>query len=212
MSGKIRFNEGYVGQREVNERLGETLFNDNAHQYDPEQYQFDKITGKRTSKRTPLKRLKAYHRNIIALHLRGMSNRDISTITGINESNISGIINDKLSQEIIQNYIEGVDRELEALAPMAVDAIRGALGSNDANVQLKAADKFFKATGRYAKAEKGGDSAEDVLARALARVAQENASTLREVTRSPSAQLIDGTMRDVTDEGDNAYDETDERG
>lgn len=199
MTKRINFDD-YVGQAEINNRVGEVLFADSPTEgtYDPEQYRFEKIIGRRLKTGAfPLKRLGTVHKNVIALHLRSLSNRDIALITGLNESTISRILNDPLAQEVIQLYLSGIDQELQGLAPMAVDALRSGLSSQDTDTQLKAADKFFKATGRYAKAEKGGESAEDVLARALARVASENASSLRELTRQAPTRMLEGKAQDV---------------
>lgn len=189
--------EGFVGGTEVNVRLGEKLFQEGPiGSYDPEEYRFERIIGVRNKNSTVrLKRLKPVHKTVIALHIRTLSNRDIAIVTGLNESRVSQIINDPLSQEYIRAHIQGMDNELEVLASLAVDAVRTGLQSNDEKVKLIAADRFFKATGRYNKEDSGRETAEDVLARALAHVAQENASALREVTRGPTLRVIEGRAK-----------------
>lgn len=192
--------DGWVGQEEVNNRAGETIETTlpqaERPEFDPDQYRFEKIIGTRLpGGKVPLKRLNVKHRNVIALHLRGLSARDISEITGLSEVTIYKTINDPLSQEIVRGYIEGLDAELEALAPLAVDAVRSGLDAKqEPRVRLLAADRFFKATGRYTSAEQQRESAEDVLARALARVAlereREGGGGLRELRRSAPVEAL----------------------
>lgn len=212
--------DGWVGQEEANRRLGETIETtvpaSKRPQHDPERYRFEKIIGTRTSSgRKPLKRLNAKHRNVIALHLRCLSGRDISEITGFSESTISQILADPLAQEVIGSYVEGINAELEALMPLGVDAVRTGLMDDEPRVRLLAADRLFKATGRYAAAEQRRESAEDVLARALARVALERERSgdgggLRELQRSAPVEalhrprasqlVIEGHVEDVSDD------------
>lgn len=182
----------FVGLEAVNEALGETLFTSTGTgTYDPDEYKFAKIIGKKhPSIQGPLKRLTAAHRTVIALHLRCMSNRDIATITGFSEAHVGNIIRDPSSQRIIEAHINGMEQELEALAPMAIDAVRRGLVDESAKTRLAAADKFFRATGRYASADNNRETAEDVLARALAQVAKDNAGTLRELSRPAPVTIV----------------------
>lgn len=193
--------DGYVGQAAINREMDEVVFPSTQNEaHDPEQYQFEKIIGKRSrSGRKPLKRLTPRHKNIIALHLRCLSHRDIAVVTGMSEVSVAETLKDSLSQEIISVYLGGMEEELQSLAPMAVDALRSGLGAGDIGVRLKAADRFFRVTGRYSKAETSNETAEDVLARALARVAVEQSGQLRELQRRTPGQLIDGRALPVQD-------------
>lgn len=196
--------DGYKGQAAINKALGEVVFStpDN-NEHDPDQYQFDRVIGRRRSNgQIKLKRLSAQHKNVIALHVRCLSNRDIAFITGLTDHHVGMILRDPLSQEIIGSYLGGIDQELSSLAPLAVDAVRAGLEAGDVKIRLHAADRFFKATGKYAKAEAGHETAEDVLARALARVASENASALREIVRVPPVRVIEGISSPVTEDSD----------
>lgn len=161
--------------------------------YNPEDYQFEKIIGKRGSTgELKLKRLKGIHRTIIGYHLRGLSNRDISFITGHTEITISRVLRDPLSQAYINTIIDGAEMELEALAPMAVSAIRDGLEADKSDAtRLKAADRFFRATGRYDRKKDDGETAEDVIARAL-KVMQKQANALDNLSRpDPTARLVE---------------------
>lgn len=203
--------DGYRGQEAINALAGEEIFNDGGGsavtaKYDPEQYQWGKVIGKRLpTGQQKLRKLTARHKNVIALHLRSLSNRDIAFITGLAEGVVGNILRDPLSQEVISNYLEGIEQELLSLTPMAIDALRSGLGDGSVKTRLNAADKFFRATGRYAQSEKAGDTAEDVLARALARVAEDNSATLRQLTRTPPPMTLeqrpDVSDADVSDEG-----------
>lgn len=185
---------GYGRIEDVNERLGETLASTAARRpFDVEQYRWEKALGRRSpSGELGLRKLAPKHKTIIALHLRCLSNRDIATVTGFDEITVGRVLRDPLSQEYIQAHLESMEGELHSLAPMAVDAVRTGLGSSDPKIQLNAVDKFFRATGRYAQAESKRETAEDVIARALARVAIDNAGALREIHRAPSSRMIDG--------------------
>lgn len=169
------------------------LFDDKK--YNSEQYQFEKVIGKRTrTGELKLKRLKGIHRQMIAYHLRGMSGRDIAFVTGFDEVAISRILRDPLSAAYINAVLESSDMELSALAPMAVDAVRSGLESDNEGTRLKAADKFFRATGKYNKTDTAAETAEDVIARALAQVAATQAGILRDLTRpDPISNLVDVT-------------------
>lgn len=162
----------------------------NTPLYTPEQYQYEKIIGKRKADGAmKLKRLKAIHRVMIAHHLRGMSNRDIAFVTGFDEFAIGRVLRDPLSQAYIQEHLSGTEMELAALQPMAVDAVRRGLNSDDDRTALNAADKFFKATGQYAKGETSKDTAEDVIVRALG-IMESQAGAINQLARPNVAERM----------------------
>ncbi|KKL99131.1 hypothetical protein LCGC14_1817440, partial [marine sediment metagenome] len=160
--------------------------------HDPEQYQFEKIIGKRNKAGVPfLRKLRVVHRRMIALHLRGFSNRDIQVMTGHSEMSVGRVLRDPLSQVIIQQYMDGIELELDALMPDAVDALRRGLNSEEARVAIVAADKFFRATGRYARSEDKTETAEDVISRAL-KIAERATGAIQNLTTpDPIAKLIE---------------------
>ncbi len=169
--------------------------------YNTEDYQYEKIIGVRKSTgELKLKRLKGVHRQMIGYHLRGMSNRDIAFVTGFSEIAISRVLRDPLAQAYIQEYLAGTENELASLMPMAVDALRDGLGPKvDPRTRLQAADKYFRATGRYAGGDASKETAEDVIKRAL-EIAQTNSDTVREITRAgQTARVIDGAFKQVED-------------
>ena len=60
-------------------------------------------------------------------------------------------INDPLAKKVIDHFITGVENDLEALLPLAVDAVRSGLNSGSDDTKLKAVDKFTKLSGRDEK-------------------------------------------------------------
>lgn len=134
-----------------------------------------------------LMRLRPIHRRIILLHLMGLSQLDIVSITGHSSGAISRILRDPLSRPYMDAHISMTNQELESLLGLAVDAVRTGLMSDSETTRLKASDHFFKATGRYGEAAKSAESAEDVIGRALAAMAASNMATASAVERQAGA-------------------------
>jgi len=159
--------------------------------YDPSEYQTQKTLGIRTpSGELKLKQLKPIHKMMIVHHLRGWSNRDVASLLGKAEITVSRVLRDPLSQSLLKEFHEASKAELEALAPLAVAAVRNGLTSDSERTALAAADKFFKATGQYSDETRGPETAEDVIARALA-IAQTQANTIHDLTRPDHTKIID---------------------
>lgn len=166
--------------------------------YSPADYQYQKIIGHRKNTgELRLKRLKAVHRQMIAYHLRGMSNRDIASVTGFAENAISRVLRDPLSQVYIQEHLQNTELELGGLSSLAVDALRDGLCSSDLSIALQAVDKYYKATGRYAKASDGGETAEDAMARMLARIAENQSDAINVLARGNHAKVLDMPKRQI---------------
>lgn len=161
--------------------------------YDSNTYQLEKVVGKRTATGAlKLKRLKPEHRQIIALHLKGHSNRDISFLMDRDEVTISRVLHDPLSEQLIQQHLAGVDKELDALTGLAIDALRDGLQQDDIRIRLKAADQTFHAQGKYHHADKKDDSetAEDVISRALEAISNQ-AGAIKELSRPDRPRALD---------------------
>ena len=171
--------------------------------YDPAEYQQEKLLGKRSiTGELKLKRLNGAHRRIISLHARCLSNRDISFVTGYSEIAISRIVRDPLSQIYLNELLEGVEHELKALMPLATDAIRNGLQSDNIKTAMVAADKFFRATGHYQHEENvGRETAEDVIGRALA-IMEKQAGALKELSRPERPRALDVDFEEVKDGND----------
>lgn len=188
-------------------RLDKNLSFFMSPRHDREQYKYEKIIGLRTQTGAlKLKRLTGRHRTIIGLHLKCLSNSDISLLTGYSEAWISTMLRDPLSQSYISSAIKGVEQELEALAPLAVDAVRQGLQSNSETTRLKASDRFFRATGRYNNdLADGKETAEDVIARALDAI-QAQAGAINQLSRPERPRAIDVDFEKVSKDGNGKSD------
>jgi predicted transcriptional regulator len=176
--------------------------------YQTELYEMEKILGKRTATGAlKLKRLKPLHRHIIACHQRGYSNRDIAHLMDITEITVSRTLNDPLAQELMKEFSEGIDHEMEGLMALGVDAIRNALQDNDKKISLKASDQLFRAMGKYNHTQddpnKVKDTAEDVIARVL-NVMENQSESIKELVRPSRPRAIDTNFVEVTNNGDDS--------
>ncbi len=186
-----------VNEYQENQLMREIM----GKKYDPKTYQYEKIIGKRTKTgELKLKRLKPLHRQMLHMHLGCYSNRDIAFHLNVDEITVSRVLRDPLSQEIINVYSSGIDAELEALLPLGVDVLRKAVLSDSAKIALQGVDKLFRALGKFDHshdAEKK-ETAEDVIARALG-IAQTQADTLKELSRSERPKALDIQFEEVSD-------------
>jgi hypothetical protein len=173
-------------------------------EYDREVYTVEKLMGVRTKTgMMPVKRLTARHRQIISLHLQGYSNNTIASLLDLSAVNVCHILQDPKVKDILEQFHQSWMQELESLGGLAVDAVRGALLSEDHNISLKAADKYFRTQKMYTNEQEATkETAEDVISRAL-EVMGTQADTIREVARSSRAnRIIDTTSRDITNGSD----------
>lgn len=176
--------------------------------YDPEaarvQYQLEKENGHRLPNGAkPLKKLTKKHKQMIQLHLEGMSNNDIAEGVGMTPSRVSIILNDPLARAWAQSQMQDFELEFQALFPKTVGVIRDALGAETQGgapafaTRLKAADLYYKASGRYKDAEEKGETAEDVIQRILAnplvQINIESPAETKRVGRTFDGELEDGS-------------------
>ncbi len=109
------------------------------------------LTGGGEPNSSGLKALTVKHRQIIAMHLQGISGVRIGEALHCTAGMVYHTINDPLAKKVIDHYISGVENDLEALFPLAVDAVRSGLNSGNPDVKLRAVDKFTKLSGRDEK-------------------------------------------------------------
>ena len=113
------------------------------------QYYADKLIGKRRiTGAANLRRLTARHRRIIAMHLEGLTSNEIAYTLCCTATTISRILHDPLVCGLLSAHNSVIDKELEAMAPMAAQAIRSAMESTDHKIALQAVDRWAKITGR----------------------------------------------------------------
>ena len=100
-------------------------------------------------KKQELKKLTIEHQYILALYMTGKySQTEIARMAEVHNGTVWKVVHSKLGQELIKEWKEGLEAELDALMPLAVDAVRGALKSGDKKTKLLGVDRFVKMTGR----------------------------------------------------------------
>jgi hypothetical protein len=145
------------------------------------QYQIEKEIGIRSASGAKLlKRLTGKHLTCINYHLAGGKAGEIAKAMGMTEAWVSTVLNDPLSQDVIKKRFHILDMELRALGPKAVNVLRNSMDSEDPNIQLSAADKWFRANGFYAPKKDQGEnlSAEDLVRQLLSQTAPGETTTL----------------------------------
>jgi hypothetical protein len=138
--------------------------------YSPERYRNEKEVGIRGANGAKLlKKLTGRHYSVINYHLAGEKASTIAKAMKITEVQVSIILNDPLARVVIEQRFVDMDMELRGLMPKAIDALRTGLESPDTNVQLSAADKYFRTQGLYApkREESAHLSAEDLVRQLL---------------------------------------------
>ena len=135
----------------------------------------------------PLEKLSPKHHKVIFLHLQGIRTTDIAQELGMTVAWCSTILNDPLSQEIIQEHHATARKELLALSEEAVNVQRNALKSKDERNRLKASETVLKANNLIDGDADSGASVKDMMGEALKRIAQKAGSgkvRLSETTRT----------------------------
>jgi hypothetical protein len=135
-------------------------------------YEAEKILGiRKPDGAMKLKKLKSRHYEIIIRHLSGQSAEQIHNEVYVSINTISRVLNDPLSQEIIKRSYQDRQKELDALAGSAIDAVRYALKKGSTSEKLAAVDKFTKLKQSIAPETNPSATAED-LARSIVQNAQ----------------------------------------
>lgn len=116
------------------------------------------------------KRLRMIHRRAIALHLQGLTGREIDRRLGKGQGWTSALLRDDRVKALLEEAYKEYDQELRALTPKAIDTIRTHLDNPDGNVALRAADMVFKTQGTYQAVEQAKQTAEDVIERVLEHI------------------------------------------
>ena len=107
------------------------------------------LGGIEEGEKKELKNLTIEHQYILALYMTGKySQTEIARMVEVHYGTVWRIVHSKLGQELIKEWKEGLEAELDALMPLAVDAVRGALKSGDKKTRLLGVDRFVKMTGR----------------------------------------------------------------
>lgn len=105
---------------------------------------------------------------ILKLHLESLTATEIADEVGLSTSAVRAVIRSDWAQALVADYLSYVDSEFSALYGMSVNAVRDALSpKQEIKVRLDAAEKFFRAHGKYNRDNDTGTSAEDVIRRVL---------------------------------------------
>lgn len=135
-------------------------------------YEAEKIYGmRRENGALKLKKLTRKHYEIIARHLAGQSGERIHNEMNLSVVTISRVLNDPLAQQVIKRSYKDRQSELDALAGMAIGAVRDTLTVGSTSEKLAAVDKFTKLKQAIAPETNPAESAED-FAKAIITNAQ----------------------------------------
>jgi hypothetical protein len=113
----------------------------------------------------PLAFLTDTDKQMILLYLQGTKPQEIVEQLGVSISRFRRVVKSDLGQLVIDDYFKFSDQEFSTLYELAVDAVRAGLNDDDIKIRLQAADKFFKAHGKYDAAHEKENTAEDVVRR-----------------------------------------------
>lgn len=127
-------------------------------------------------------RLRMKHRRIIARHLAGESNKGIEMSLGVHAGYVGALLRDSRVEALLEVAYKEFDRELRALIPGAIDAIRRNQQCGDGDLELKAADMALKANHKYTIRPELEQTAEDVIERIMEKI-NPDGSRIRMVER-----------------------------
>lgn len=158
--------------------------------YTPQLYQVEKALGLRLVDGTkPLTRLRPIHLKVAFLHATGAKGTEIAELLSCKLGNIYKTLRDPLIREIISRHMEDIEGEISSMAALAADVFRDGLKHDSMSVKLKALDLWMKSQGKYNDNKGSGETAEDVIARALGIV--EKAVDMVKPLPGERARLID---------------------
>lgn len=110
---------------------------------------------------------------VYALELRGLDKQEIAKTLSLSPSTVTNITLDERYIAYRERHLAALDHDFVAMKPLAFDALRGGLRSQDENTALRASEQWFKAAGfgGFARTPEQPTSltAEDVVAALLTR-------------------------------------------
>jgi hypothetical protein len=86
-------------------------------------------------------------RLILHLQFKGLRQREIANLLGMNENRISVIVNSARYKRAYDGKLNEVDDEFLRMKPMAIRAVESGLTCGDERISLRAAETWFKAHG-----------------------------------------------------------------
>ena len=136
--------------------------------YTPELYQIEKVLGLRLVDGTkPLTHLRPIHLKVAYLHAIGMKGTEIAAQLSCKLGNIYKVLRDPLIRDIISRHMEDIETEIGSMAALAATTFRNGFNADSMAMQLRTLDIWMKGQGKYIEQKGHGETAEDVIARAL---------------------------------------------
>jgi hypothetical protein len=130
---------------------------------------------------------------MLLLYLQGTPPTEIVDELKTSMGRFRRVMKSDLGKLVIDDYFQFCDQEFSTLYQLSVDAIRKALTSDDIDLQLKAADKFLKAHGKYDKAVAKEATAEDVVRRIL-EIKKDSMRMIEETRRITKEEKSDARL------------------
>lgn len=132
-------------------------------------YELEKALGLRFSSGMQIrKKVKAIHWKMYKLHLAGYSHQTIADALEVAYSTVQAALSQPWAQEGGKKHIDELRSQFDMLREKANNAVRKGLDNEDPDVNLRAANLFFKQQGDFTpKGQAAGETAEDVIKRML---------------------------------------------
>lgn len=124
----------------------------------------------------PLKKLTIRHRRMIALHIQGYTAAEIARALDCHPGTVGVVLRNPTVQPILEMVYADYERELKALFPLGIRALRTGLLSTNDRIALSASDQLFRVQGRYTPDKAGERDATDTV-REIIRLRHEASGT-----------------------------------
>ncbi len=112
-----------------------------------------------------LKTIKPRHALMLQDYMSGMGRSVVAMKYQVTPQTVTNLINDPAIKDLIAGGVEGSLVDLDALLPMAVEAVGDVLVNGNRREKLAAVDKVFRAKNLYKERPDSRVTAEDVMQR-----------------------------------------------
>jgi len=107
--------------------------------------------------------------SIMTMQMRGLTNIEIASRLGMEERTVGNICRTEKYRAAYKARLDGLDEDLYALKPKAIDALSRGLTSTNTDTALRAASEFFKVSGQGTYGKQADGPSGSVGAEALAK-------------------------------------------
>jgi hypothetical protein len=126
-------------------------------------YEREKAAGIRLDNGTrKLKRLQTKHYNMIALRTSGLSIDQVAVTMGVTPVTVSRVLNDPLALDVMGRVYKDRQQEVDAMAGLAVGAVREGLSSQNVDQKLRATEKWMQMKKTISSETTPEETAEDI--------------------------------------------------